>query len=80
MLKQFVHQDRNQTCVLGELHKTRLQQQAIGALQFRVAGVAQPVRHAAQRVEQVTQLAGHAVAAGAQTEVADRPLHPFRLQ
>lgn len=80
MLKQFVHQGGNQTGVLGELHKARLQQQTIGAFQFRVARVAQPVRHAAQGVKQVTQLAGHAVAAGTQTEVADRPLHPFRLQ
>jgi len=80
MLKQFVHQGGDLTGVVGELHKTRLQQQAIVAFQLHVAGIMQPVRHGAQRVEQVTQLAGHAVAAGAQTEVADRPLHPFRLQ
>ena len=78
--KQIVHQGRHQARVLGQPFKTRLQQQAIAALQLGQAGVTQPVRQAAQGVEQVTQLSGHAVAAGTQTQVADRPLHPLRLQ
>jgi len=78
--KQIVHQSRDQARVLGQPRKTRLQQQAIAALQLGQAGVTQPVRHAAQRVEQVTQLPGHAVAARTQPQVTDRSLHPLRLQ
>ncbi len=78
--QQIIHQDRDLPRVLCQPGKTRPEQQAIATLQLRQAGITQPVGHAAQRVEQITQLPGHAVAAGAQTQVADRPLHSLRLQ
>jgi hypothetical protein len=78
--KQIIHQRRDQVRILRQPGKTRLQQQAIAALQLGQARIAQPVRHATQGVEQVTHLPGHAIATRAQTQVADRPLHSFRLQ
>lgn len=79
-LKQIVHQNPDQVCLPRQPDKTRLQQGAIAALPFRQAGVAQPVGHAAQRVEQITHVPGYSVAAGAQTQITDRTRHAFGLQ
>jgi len=80
LLKQIVHQNPDQVCLFREPGKTRLKRWAITALPFRQAGVAQPVGHAAQGVEQITQLPGYPVAAGAQTQITDRTRHAFGWQ
>jgi hypothetical protein len=77
---QVVHQGRDRSRVLGQPLEARRQEHTIRAFQFRETWVAQPVLHAAQGVEQVSQLSGHAVATRTQAQVADRPLHALRLQ
>ncbi|MGB8898552.1 MAG: hypothetical protein WCC90_04545, partial [Methylocella sp.] len=78
--QQVGHQDRDAVRIPCQPLKARRQQHAIAALQLRQARVAQPVVHVSQGVEQVAQLPRYAVAARAQQQVADGPLHAFRLQ
>jgi hypothetical protein len=51
LLKKISHQRPDQVCLLRQPDKTRLQQEAVTALQFGQAGIAQPVGHAAQGIE-----------------------------
>jgi hypothetical protein len=66
--------------VLGQRLEAWLQQLTIVPFQLGQTGVAQPVGHAAQDIEQVAQLPGHAIAAGTQPQVADRSLDALGLQ
>jgi len=75
-----MHQGRHGLGILSQPFETRQEQYAVTTFQLRQAGVTQPMLHAAQGIEQVSQLPGHTIAAGAQTQIADRALHAFRLQ
>ena len=77
---QIVHQRRYGARRARQPLETRRQQDAVAVLQFRQTRITQPVLHAVQGVQQVTQLPSDPVAARTQTQVADRSLHPFRLQ
>ena len=78
--QQVVHQRRRQVRILGQALEAWLQQRTIIPFQLGQSRVAQPVGHAAQGIEQVAQLPGQAIAAGAQPQVAERPWHALGLQ